>query len=134
MTTMSNNDIASAIYIASFGKEGKEAAIFFDNVVKFLLHKKLFRKSKNILEKLEQIVNKEKGLLKVKIYSVKSLDGKIKKDLTTFLLDKYKVKHIIYTEINDAKFIGGFKIEVNDEVIDLTIFNKLKKLQKYLTR
>jgi len=34
----------------------------------------------------------------------------------------------------DEKLLGGFRIEVNDEVIDLTLKNKAEKLQEHLTK
>ena len=43
-------------------------------------------------------------------------------------------RRFIFNEVLDEKLLGGFKIEVNDEIIDLTIKNKLEKLQEYLTR
>ena len=134
MATLSNNDIAKAIYLSL--KETKESELkhLADNVIKFLIKKKLFLKAKDILDKLEKIINKEEGVLPVRISSVTKLTDKIKNELKVILIKKYKVKEIILTEKIDEKVLGGIKIEVNDEVIDLTIFNKLKKLQEYLTR
>ncbi len=134
MASISNNDIANAIYLASKNKDEKETPLFISNVIKFLARKRLLSKSKDILQKLENISNTENGILKIKISSVKKIEDSLKKDLKDILLEKYKVKQILFTEIIDEKLIGGFKIETNDEVIDLTIFNKLKKLQEYLTR
>ena len=34
----------------------------------------------------------------------------------------------------DSKLLGGLKVEVNNEIIDLSIKNKIGKLQKYLTK
>ena len=41
---------------------------------------------------------------------------------------------VIFKEKIDEKLLGGFRIEVNDEVIDLTLKNKIFKLEEYLTR
>lgn len=134
MAAISNNNIANAIYMGSRGKEGQELTVFVNNVIKFLIRKKLFSKAGDILEKIENVSNIENGILKVKIYSAQKLDEVIKKDLTLILIKKYNSKNVFFTEITDTKFIGGLKIEVGDEVLDLTIFNKLKELQKYLIR
>ena len=37
-------------------------------------------------------------------------------------------------EILDEKLLGGIRIEINDEIIDLTVKDEIKKLQEYLTR
>jgi len=134
MASISNNDIANAIYLASKNKDEKETPLFISNVIKFLARKRLLSKSKDILQKLENISNTENGILKIKITTPVKLEANFRKEIEDILIEKYKVKQILFTEIIDEKLIGGFKIETNDEVIDLTIFNKLKKLQEYLTR
>lgn len=134
MANISYNDIAKAIYIGSKNKDNKEMSLFVDNTVKFLTRKKLLSKSKNILDKLEALLNKDKGLIKATISTSETMNEILKKDLNSFLLKKYNAKEVEMIEIVDSKYIGGVKIEVDDEVIDLTIFNKLKKLQTHLTR
>ena len=41
---------------------------------------------------------------------------------------------MVLKESLDAGLLGGFRIEVKDEVIDLTSRNKLRKLQAHLTK
>jgi F-type H+-transporting ATPase subunit delta len=134
MANISYNDIAKAIYIGSKNKDNQEMSLFVDNTVKFLTRKKLLSKSKNILDKLETLLNNEKGLVKAKVSTAEKMNDVLKKELNSFLLKKYNAKEVDMMEIVDSKYIGGVKIEVDDEVIDLTIFNKLKKLQTHLTR
>lgn len=134
MAILSYNNIANAIYIGLKDKKGDSLDSFIDNVVKFLYKKKLFSKSNIILEKLEDLLNREKGLLLVNVYSPKKLEENTKKELALILKNKYKKNSVIFTEIIDQKVIGGIKLEMNNEIIDLTIFNKLKKLQAHLTR
>jgi ATP synthase F1 delta subunit len=134
MASISNNDIANAIYLAGKDKDEKETPLFISNVIKFLAKKRLISKSKDILQKLENISNTENGILKIKITTPVKLEANFRKEIENILIEKYKVKKILFTEIIDEKLIGGFKVETTDEVIDLTIFNKLKKLQEYLTR
>ena len=38
----------------------------------------------------------------------------------------------IFKEVIDKNLIGGFKVEVNNEVIDVTLRNKISKLQEHL--
>ena len=58
----------------------------------------------------------------------------IKKELIFFLRGRYGVKEVILKESLNEKLIGGIRLEINDEIIDLTVKNKIKKLQEYLTR
>ena len=134
MATLSNNDIAQAIYLSFKDKKENETATLTANVIKFLVKKRLFSRSKDILARFEKIVNKEQGILNIEVSSIKKLDDTTKDNLKKILEKKYKAKQILFTEKIDQSLLGGIKIKVKVEVIDLTIFNKLKKLQEYLTR
>lgn len=130
MTAITNNQIAQAVNL--FLRDEKPEAV--KNIINFLVRKRLISRSKDILEKLEKIINAEKGILKVKVSSAKKINEELKKDLVHFLKTRYEAMEIIFNEHLDEKLLGGFKIEVNNEVIDLTIKNKIGKLQKYLTK
>ncbi|MEK7588213.1 MAG: ATP synthase F1 subunit delta [Patescibacteria group bacterium] len=134
MATLSHNDIAQAIYMASKDKKGHELSDIVHSTVKFLAKKRLISKSESILNKLEKFSNKEDGILIAKIVSVKYLGEDSKKDIASILKQKYNAKKVLFEEVEDKTVLGGVKIEVENEIIDLTIFNKLKKLQEHLTR
>ena len=132
MATLSNKDIANAIYGFLKDKNGSRDA--FREVVKFLQKKRLLGRSKAILESLRRVVNEEEGELEAEVQSVRSLPDKNKKEISEFLKRKYGAKQLILKESLDEKLLGGFRIEVKDEVIDLTSRNKLRKLQAHLTK
>ncbi|HBB49478.1 TPA: hypothetical protein DEQ22_00235 [Candidatus Nomurabacteria bacterium] len=132
MATLSNKDIANAIYGFLKDKNGSRDA--FREVVKFLQKKRLLGRSKAILESLRRVVNEEEGELEAEVQSVRSLPDKNKKEISEFLKRKYGAKQLILKESLDAGLLGGFRIEVKDEVIDLTSRNKLRKLQAHLTK
>jgi F-type H+-transporting ATPase subunit delta len=132
MTAISNNSIAEAIYLAS--KDSKDEGQFFHKVVQFLARKRLLSKWKDILAHLNNIINEEEGRIAVKVSSQRKLNESTKKEIIQSLSKRYGNKTITLDEKLDEKLLGGLKLEVNDEVIDLTIKNKLGKLQEYLTR
>ena len=132
MATLSNKDIANAIYGFLKDKNGSRDA--FREVVKFLQKKRLLGRSKAILESLRRVVNEEEGELEAEVQSVRSLPDKNKKEISEFLKRKYGAKQLVLKESLDAGLLGGFRIEVKDEVIDLTSRNKLRKLQAHLTK
>ena len=134
MATLSNNDIARAIYLVSKEKTHAELHEVNNKVVKFLARRRLLSKSKDILERLDKIINYESGKIIVKIFSARKLTEEIKNELVTFLKKRYKIKEVVLTETLDEKLLGGIKIEINDEIIDLTAKNKIKKLQEHLIR
>jgi len=140
MNTISNNNVAKAIYL--FLKDNDLEALppsgglasKFDKVIQFLARKRLLQKSKEILLHLDKIINDEKGRVVAKVASKNILNEETKKKLTQYLTKHYFAKEVIFLENLDEKLLGGFRIEVNDEVIDLTIKNKIGKLQEYLIK
>ena len=131
MTTISNNDIARAIYLASKEKEDEQ---FFSKVIQFLVRRRLLPKAPDILERLNKIINKEEGIVIVKVSSKQYLPEKIKNELMKILEKRYPEKIITIVPNLDQTLLGGFKIEIDDEVIDLTLKNKIDKLQEYLIK
>lgn len=133
MANISYNEIARSIYEASLNKEVDQNT-FAKNVISFLNRRKLFSKSKIILKHLDKILNTEKGLLEVRLVSAYPLTDKDKKSIATELKKIYKVNSIIFEDKIDMRLVGGFRLEIGEEIIDLSISNKLQKLQKYLIK
>jgi len=134
MATISNNDIARSIYLLSKGKTGAELSNILHNVTKFLARKRLLSKANDILSRLKKIIDQENGILAVKVTSGKKLGEEIKKSLVHSLKERYRVRDVNFIEKQDENLLGGVKIEANDEIIDLTVKNKIEKLKEYLTR
>ncbi|MFA5931904.1 MAG: ATP synthase F1 subunit delta [Candidatus Paceibacterota bacterium] len=132
MTAISNNDIAQAIYLASKEKGGEDH--FSAKVVKFLEKRRFLSKAPSILSHLNKIINEHEGRVVAKVSSADKINEKMKKELTATLAHRYKAKEIRIVENLDKRLLGGIKIEVNDEVIDLTMKNKIERLQEHLTK
>jgi F-type H+-transporting ATPase subunit delta len=133
MTTISNNDIAHAIYLATRDKSKEEQSLVYGRVVKFLGRKRLLPKAPDILLRLNNIINNYEGRITARVSSGVEIDEATKKEITQTLARRYSVKEVILHHIVDTKLLGGFKVEVGDEVIDLTLKKKIEKLQEHLT-
>lgn len=134
MAKFSNNEIANAIYLGAKGKEGEKLSLFMQDVIKFLVQKKLFSKSEEIIRELEKVHDKENGVLKVNLSTKNKINDSFKKELIDILSKKYKVEKILLKENIDESIIDGFKLEIGDEILDTSLKNKLQKLQAHLTR
>jgi len=132
MSTISNNDIARSIYLAS--KDQSDLVQFSKQVTQFLNRKRLLSKSKDILSNLNKIINQEEGIVEIRVTSGKVLGEKEKHDLMHVLAKRYNAKDTSMIYKVDERLVGGYKIEVNDEVIDLSIKNKINKLQEHLIK
>ncbi len=134
MANISNNDIAKAIYESTKDKNEAELTSVLQNITKFLARKRLMLKVPDILQILQNLINKEAGRLEIDIKSVRKLSEDHKTEIAQTLKERYGVKQIIFNEKIDEKLIGGIRIEIKNEVIDLSIKNKLGQLQEYLTK
>ena len=72
--------------------------------------------------------------MEAKVGSVARLKTETKHHLMHSLKKRYDAKDVILNEALDEKLIAGIRIEVGDEVIDLTMRNKIKQLQEYLIK
>lgn len=134
MAITTNNNIARAINLASKGYDKENEHLFFQKVIKFLNKRRLLRQAPDILQKLERIRNNEDGIIAAEIKSPKKLDESIKKSLTDILAKHYSAKSVNFTEKLDEKLLDGWKIEINDEIIDLSMRNRINKLKEHLIK
>src|SRR3989344_8709829 len=98
MATLSNNNIARAIYLVTKEKTHTEFHGVNKKVVKFLVRRRLLSKAGDILERLDKIINHESEKIIVKVLSARKLKEELKKELIFFLKERYKVKEVILTE------------------------------------
>lgn len=134
MSTLSYNNIAEAVYLSLKDKGHAEAKDTTGKIIKFLARKRLLAKSKDILRSLELIINKEEGIILIQVWSVAKLGEDIKRNIHSFFQKKFNAKKVIIEEHIDNTILGGYKIKVNDEVIDNTFYKRLATLQEHLTK
>jgi len=127
MKTLPNNDIARAIHL--FLKDNPRK---YDKVVEFLHRKRLLPRSPEILAQLKKIINQEEGKVEAKVSSAKKINHQMKSQLEHFLMKRYSAKEIVFEESLDPGLLGGLKLEVNGEIIDLSYKNKIRQLQEFL--
>jgi len=134
MSTTSNNDIARAIYFSLKGKSHSEQADTNKKIVSFLRRKRLLSKVPDILSRLQKIINKDEGVIEAKVSTAEKLDHKNRTHIEHFLKKHYSAHKVSIVENVDPKILGGVKIEVDNDVIDLSIKNRVNKLQEYLIK
>jgi F-type H+-transporting ATPase subunit delta len=134
MSTISNNNIAEAIYLLSKDASPSEQKNISEKVVAFLFKKRMLSKSSDILSRLSNIVNKAESRVVTQVTSVELISHTTSLHLTHFLKERYKAEEVVLEEKLDKTILGGVRIEVNNEVIDLTIKNQIDQLQAHLTK
>ena len=134
MSTISNNDIARAIYLSLKDKSSAEAHKMHKNIIEFLVRKRLMQRTFAILHQLTKIINLEDSIVSATVLSAHRIHEKDEKNVVHFLKKRYSAKGVALTHVLDKALLGGMRLEASDEVIDLSFKNKIRELQEYLTR
>jgi len=127
-------NLARAIYETTSGKKGEVLDKSILDCSLFIKDKNLLNKKKEILSDLEEIINKENGILKIKVSSKKELKTKTEKEIESYIKKKYKAKEVIIDKKINDKLLGGIKIEVGNDIIDTTLLKRVNQLQNYLIK
>ena len=89
-------------------------------------------KSDIVLNNLEELIDKEHGIIRPKIYTANKIPQEIIKEIEQELKNKYKAEEVIITEIEDPNILGGIKIQIANEIIDLSLQKRVAQLKKHL--
>ncbi|MES2930227.1 MAG: F0F1 ATP synthase subunit delta [Patescibacteria group bacterium] len=134
MSAISTQNAAQALYEGSKGKEGKDLEIFLSNGVEFLSKRHLLSKAPEILKSLEELIDHDEGVLRARAETARPLSTETEEDLKNQLKERYGMKEI-YLDISiNENNIGGMKIQIGDEIIDMTMKHRITQLEDYLIR
>lgn len=132
MATTFIKNIAQAIHESSKGKSDEDLNFLIKNTIDLINKKRMLGQTDKILSTLEKIIDKEEGITRAKIYSRSKISNQKIKEVEEFIRKKYKSEKVILTNIENPKLLGGIKIEIENEILDATLSNKIQKLQTYL--
>lgn len=134
MASISIKNLASAIYESSLDKKGGDLDAILNKSVVFMRDKNLIGKKKEVLKELEKIINIEEGIVNAKVSSSSKLNASQEKEINDFIKSKYKAKEVHLELYEDQKLLGGIRIEIDNDIIDTTLSNKIHQLQDYLIK
>ena len=129
MAKVSIKNVSEAIYASAKGKSGVELDTALELAVKFLAKKNLLSKSPGILKSVKQISDNEQNILRASVLSRKPLTKKTTDAVEVLLKKRYRAKDPVLEWKEDNSLIGGVRIVTEDEIIDLSLKNKLNQLQ-----
>lgn len=124
--------LASSIYQAIQGKQGKDLDAVIANFSKYLETHHLVTMIPKILQNLEKFYFDDNNIVAAKISSKEKLaDSEVKKIAE---LVKNKTNKTVVTQIEeDAELLGGATIKYDDKVIDMSLKQQLNNLAKQLS-
>lgn len=132
MSALRTKDISKAIYLSIKGKEGKELDEILQNATRFIVSHKLMKEKQKILSEVGRLEDVDEKVVRVVCTSKNKLSKKAHDKVTEYIKKKHKAEHVVLEEKIDESVIGGIKIEVGDEVLDLTLSKGLQRLEEHL--
>jgi len=132
MAKISVNNLAEAIYLSLEEKEGSSFDNTINDVVLLLKEKHLLGKKDLILEALQKIIDDDGKIIRARVSSKNKITDTGIKEIEEFIKKKYQAKEVVVEEMQKKELLGGIKIEIRDEILDITLKNKLHQLQNYL--
>ena len=132
MATVSPKNLAKAIYVSAKDKSGGELEHALRNAKDFLIKKNLLSKSAEILENLQKLVDDDSDTVRAKVISAEKLSEHKLEGIKHSLKKRYKAEHVLLEVEEDKTLHGGVRVETRDEVIDLSVKNKLNQLRQHL--
>lgn len=132
MAKISVNNLASAIYESLEGKEGATLDSTIMNAIYLIRDKHMMGKKDLILDKIQEIIDSEDKIVRARVSTKMKTTDKTNKEIEEFIKKKYKAHEVILEQKEDPKLLGGIKIEIGDEIIDMTLKGKLTQLNNYL--
>lgn len=134
MAKLSTKDVARAIYASAKNKSGAELSITLEHAVQFLAKKNMLSKSAEILSHIERLHDVAERIVRAKVASKETLSRHSLDEIKHALKKRYKADEIALEPTEDKSLLGGIRIEARDEVLDLSLKNKLHQLQNHLLR
>lgn len=134
MASISIKNLARAMYESSFDKKGGDLDSALAKCVIYMRDKNLIGKKEEILRELENIINKEEGIVKAKVSTSDKLKDTTERDIVELIKKKYNAETVQIEKYENPKLLGGIKIEIGDDIIDTTLSNKIHQLQDYLIK
>ena len=102
------------------------------NLLKLAARNGKIREIKNIAASFHAVLSEAAGVAVAKIESAIPLNEQQIADLTA-ALQKLTGKEVAVEVAENAKLLGGVKVFLGDELIDLSLAGKLKKMRKVLS-
>ncbi len=126
--------MAEAIYTATKGKSGSALGEALKRSVRVLQDKRMLGRSEDVLGALQDVVDRDTGVVRMKVTTAKSMGDGDRIKLENEIKEKYKAKSVVSEFFEKPELLGGMRIEIRDEVTDTTYKNKLRQLEKFLIK
>ncbi len=123
---------AKTLFDLTDGKTEQEVSDIIGKFAEQLKKDGNLKDAKKVMEKFSELFNLKNGIVEAGVTSSRELSSDQVHQVKSFLKEKYSAKEVVINNIVDAKIQGGIIIKVEDEILDASISNHLKRLGKIL--
>lgn len=127
-------NLAREIYDSLKDADGQEFLDISREVLQRMRNLQMLSKADAILREIERISDKDNNLIRAEVTSSVKLSKKVISEIEDEIRKRYKVREVVLSLHDDPQILGGFKIKVNDQIIDSTLIKKVSQLQEYLLK
>lgn len=120
------------LYEAVDGKDQTDIDNILANFTKLLDKNNHLKYSSRIINAFNDLCNKENGIVEMEVTSKRPLNDKVREKIRNSFKEKNNAKEIRITEKLNPEMIGGIILRTSNEIIDISMDNKLSELKKQL--
>ena len=133
MKKLSPKQYAQALYESIKDSEGEELNQRIQNFLDLVKKNKDLKILNNIFKTFVEVYQKEEGILNAEVTSGRELSSKVKTEIINWLKNQTNRTASLEEKI-DQSILGGIIIKFEDTIVDASLKNNLKRLQKSLTQ
>jgi ATP synthase F1 delta subunit len=132
MTKISPKQYAQALFELTEGKDNAKVDVIIKKFLQQVKKNGDWKKRNDIVTQYANMYNKSKGIVPVEVISARKLTDKQIEQIEQFIRAKYNAKTIDVNTKVDKSVIGGIIIRAEGELVDMSVSNKMKQMQKHL--
>ncbi|MDR2942442.1 MAG: F0F1 ATP synthase subunit delta [Treponema sp.] len=97
-----------------------------------LVEKKCFRNIEPLLQRIEQDINRQKGILDVTVESSALMDGSFEKELERMIKEKTGAENIKMKTRVRPELLGGYLLRIGGYYVDASLKGQLESMSAHL--
>ena len=100
----------------------------------FLKRKRDDKKLSRIIQKMQVLQDRKDGVVRVSATTAFTVQNELKKEIETFAQELFASDSVILEMHTDAKLLGGVVLRTENQMIDTSVAETMKRVRNVLTK
>ncbi len=131
---ISAKQYAQALYELTLEKSETEVNVVVEKFVKELVKNNNVKLASKIIDKFQEIYNRENEIVVASVTSAEKLDKIQMERIEKYLLGKYKARQVVLNNDVKLEIKGGIILRVGEDILDESIVKKVNNLKTFLAQ